>query len=175
DLWVFSAAAAGGEDGDFYSLTVADGETLDVNIYFSDAMCDTDLFIYDAADPNCGLGYGNQIPGSTYGYSTSDDEAASWTNTTGAAVAVIIHVDVFTNGTEDCVIYDLEISGGSSALGTPFCFADGSDTGGVSLCVCGNIELDLPSPPGTGLPVPGVGCAHSGGVGAYLTAAGSPT
>jgi len=79
------------------------------------------------------------------------------------------------NGSEYFEIYDETISPlafgnpraiafgpPSTPLGTTFCFGDGSD--GV-LCPCGN----------TPLAGSGEGCVHSGGVGAYLEASGSPT
>ncbi len=157
-LWIAGDGALTGADGDFYGVTVAPGETLTVDIYFTHTSGDTDLFLYDLNGGSCGVGYsaGTNL---AYGYSASDNESVSWINTGGSSVDVIIHVDAYGTGF-DCNTYDMDVQGGSSQLGTRFCFGDNSD--GL-FCPCGN------------LPTLGSeeGCTHAGGVGAYLTASGS--
>ena len=100
-------------DDDYYLLTVADGVTLTINAFFTDAIADLDIEVYDSltgcqADTNIGGGF-----------STSDDETFMVTNTTGADVTYILRVYLFA-GT--CNIYDLEIIGaGPGGLGTNYC------------------------------------------------------
>jgi hypothetical protein len=121
-------------DKDNFSTCVADGATIQVDILFSDALGDTDLFLWDAADIDCGGGYIFPITNLGYGYSVTDNETVSWTNTTGADVNVVIEVNIDFG---DCNSYDLVVSGsgcGPVSAGTPFCDpADVNSTGGPTV------------------------------------------
>jgi len=104
-------------DHDFYTYTLADGETIDVTAYFVDDDGDLDIILYDATA--CGGGVGT---GLAEGTSVTDDEVLSYTNGTGAALAVVLQVYVYTNSTSNCNGYDLEVAiGGPSTIGTNYC------------------------------------------------------
>lgn len=83
-------------DFDYYSIQLADGDTLAVDILFSDAVADLDLFAYDTA---LGCDGGTQSPGTLdFGFSSSDNENIRVTNTTGAALDIVVRVDRFGSG-----------------------------------------------------------------------------
>lgn len=140
-------------DSDWYSVAVPNGATLDVDILFSHAMADVDLFLFDA----CG---GTQLDD---GFSADDNESVTWTNNSGSAVDVKVEVNVWPNSSGDCNTYDMivDVQGGGPTNLVPFCFGDGSGTP----CPCGNN-----SPSGH----PG-GCMNSAGLGAVLVASGDPS
>lgn len=107
----FSAAglAVYKTDNDYYSITVPPGEELQVDIFFTDAVADLDLFLYDR-NGACGglLSYlSNSI-------SSDDDEDISWINTGTAPVDVAIKVLVFPGSLTQCNNYDMQVT-----LGVP--------------------------------------------------------
>ncbi|MCA9000682.1 MAG: hypothetical protein KDB61_02080, partial [Planctomycetes bacterium] len=109
-------------DKDHYATCVADGATITVDILFIDANGDLDLFLWDASDVNCGTGFGTTEL--AYGFSVSDNESLSWTNSTGSDLNVVIEVNTYTGSATDCNNYDLVVAGsgcGPVAVGTPFC------------------------------------------------------
>ena len=95
---------------DFFSFTVAAGATWDGAILHSTSNADIDAMLYEAV--NCSDDQGSAC-GSTLacGYSGSDDEILSWTNTTGADVDCILRVHVWPGSTGDDGPYDLIVSG----------------------------------------------------------------
>ncbi len=150
-------------DEDFYEVSVADGDTLTVDIFFSDATADVDLYLYDDA-----VTCGDLTSYLARGFSATDDEQVSWTNTSGAVATYYVQVVVYNstlNG--DCNDYDLSIAGSGGVLATSFCLGDGTaDVGsGLVACPCGN-ESALGA---------GEGCQSSLGYGAILSTAGTAT
>lgn len=123
DLWVSR------EDGDFFSTTVQAGETLVVEALFTDSVADIDLFLYDAAGP-CGTATVNsgELVNS---FTQTDDERIAWSNTTGAPLDVILHVDIF--GSQTCNTYDLVVSSSGGGVGTNYCTAVPNSTGQIGL------------------------------------------
>lgn len=113
-------------DWDYYILNVANGDTLQVDLFFLHANGDTDMFLYemgscvDFAAGNVG------IAGSlASGFSSTDDEQIIWTNTRGQAQTYVLKVNVFPlTLTGDCNTYDLVVSGTDGQgpnLGDTYC------------------------------------------------------
>jgi hypothetical protein len=148
DLYVSKA------DEDFYEVSVADLDTLTVNMYAPVVPGDIDIYLYDTL-ATCG----DLTSYLVRGYTSTDDETITWTNTTGSSQTYYIQVVVWASSTGDCNDYDLEIIGSGGAFATAICFGDGSGTA----CPCAN-ESVLGA---------GEGCKSSLGVGAILTASGS--
>ncbi len=142
-------------DEDFYEVQVADGDMLTVDIFFTDATADVDIYLYDDQ-----IACGDLSSYLVRGFTASDDESISWTNTSGTVATYYIQVVVFDstfNG--DCNDYDMTITGSGGSAATPFCAGDGS----AGACPCAN-ESAVGA---------GEGCNSSLGFGAVLTAAGS--
>lgn len=116
------------DDPDFWSFTVQPGEAVDAQIYFSDVRSDLDIFLYDAAGP-CGGGFGTGELAS--GFTQNDDERIIWSNTGSVARNLILHVDVFDNGS--CNNYDMEVEIAGGGIGTNYCLAAPNSTGVVGL------------------------------------------
>ena len=147
-------------DWDYYLVNVAAGDTLDVAVLHTQANGDIDSFLY--LQSNCqtfGAGDVGTAGSLVSGFTSSDDEFMTWTNTTGATQTYTIKLNIWppsTNG--DCNDYTLVISGTTGGVATPYCFGDGSGTP----CPCGN----------TG--GPGRGCDNNtGSTGALLSSTGS--
>jgi hypothetical protein len=107
-------------DNDHFAFCVADGATVSCDILFIDAVADVDFFLRDAASIECGNGNGTEELAD--GFSATDNESFTWTNTTGADLDVVLEVNVFT--TNACNDYDLIIAGsgcGPGVVGVPFC------------------------------------------------------
>jgi len=148
-------------DADFYQVMIADGATLDVNVYAVADSGDLDVYLYDDLG-----GCGDTTSGYLVrGYTSSDDESITWTNMTGSTATYIVQVNVWSNSAVECNRYDIEILGSAGVLATPFCFGDGTtDVGnGPVSCPCANNSV-------AGA---GEGCLNSQGVGAILTASGT--
>ena len=113
-------------------MTVANGGTLDASIVFANANGDMDLYLWDplvACDTNV-VGQGTGSGALAVGFSASDDETITYTNTTGAAQNLILEVDMFDAG--GCNSYDLIATGiGVSAgpIGSNYCVANPNSTG----------------------------------------------
>ncbi|MEZ6005127.1 MAG: hypothetical protein R3F33_13165 [Planctomycetota bacterium] len=106
-------------DPDHYAVCIPDGATISLDVLFTHALGDVDAFLWDSTDPNCGGG----INGGTYlalGFSASDNELLSWTNTTGAAVNAVLEVNVYAFSASDCNTYDLAITGSGNCGGPSF-------------------------------------------------------
>ncbi|MCB9908360.1 MAG: hypothetical protein H6830_11630 [Planctomycetes bacterium] len=132
---------------DIFSTCVADGATITVDILFTDALQDIDLFLRDASSVECGTGYGTNML--AYGYSVTDNETATWTNTTGADVNITIEVDVYLQGTAACSNYDLVVAGsggcGGGSVGTVFCDPMNPNSTGASTHLSGNFGTGVGS------------------------------
>ena len=115
-------------DGDFYRRTIAAGETLDANIYFTDSIADLDLFLYRASGP-CGGGF--QSGELVAGFTQTDDERVVWTNSSGSPVDVVLHVDVFDD--DDCSNYDLDVVLSGGSIGSNYCQGATNSTGSPGL------------------------------------------
>ena len=130
-------------DKDHYSTCVAAGATIDVSLLFTNANGDTDCFLWDAADGNCGTGYGTTAL--VYGYSATDNEFMSWTNNTGSEKDVVIEVNLYSGA---CNVYDLIVSGsGGCGVGTAFCAPMNPNSTGASTTLTGAFT----APSGSGL------------------------
>lgn len=124
-------------DPDFLSFTVANGATLDAAILHSVANADIDAMLYEAV--NCSDDQGSACGGTLdCGYTGSDDEILSWTNTTGSDVDCILRVHVWPSSGGDASPYDLIVSGigGSSAI-TTFCDPANANTSGGPAALSG--------------------------------------
>ena len=141
-------------DSDFYEVSVPDLGVLTVNLFFSTATADIDVYLYDNL-----VGCGDLASYLVNGFTGSDDESITWTNTTGSTQTYYVQVVVWASSTGECNNYDMEIIGSGGSFATPMCFGDGSGTA----CPCAN-ESVLGA---------GEGCKSSIGVGAILTANGS--
>ena len=108
---------------DFFSFTVADGATLDASVLHSVTVADLDVMLYEAI--NCSDDQGSGC-GATLacGFTGSDNETISWTNTTGADVDCIVRVHVWPSSTGDASPYDLNITGIGGGGGGGGCTAD---------------------------------------------------
>ncbi|MCA8980843.1 MAG: PPC domain-containing protein [Planctomycetes bacterium] len=147
-------------DEDFYEVSVADTDVLTVNLFFSTATADIDIYLYDDL-----VGCGDLASYLVRGFTGSDDETITWTNSTGSVQTYYVQVVVWANSGGECNNYDMEILGSGGVLATPFCFGDGTADvgGGVVGCPCAN-ESALGA---------GEGCKSSLGFGAILTASGT--
>ncbi|QDV08682.1 hypothetical protein Poly30_42350 [Planctomycetes bacterium Poly30] len=122
-------------DNDYYAVTVANGETIEATIFFIDLFADVDLYLWDpnvACDTNV-AGQGTGTGALSVGFSTTDNETVSYTNTTGASQNLIIEVDMFSGS--GCNEYDLLVSDGTigpGGIGTAYCTPNANSTGGAS-------------------------------------------
>ncbi len=120
-------------DNDYYSVTVANGATLDASIAFLNGNGDVDLYLWDplvACDTNV-VGQGTGTGALVVGFSASDDENISYTNNSGSDQNLIIEVDMFSAGA--CNDYDLTVTGagmgGPGPIGVNYCMANNNATG----------------------------------------------
>ena len=123
-------------DNDYFAVTVADGATLDASIIFLNANGDMDLYLWDplvACDTNV-VGQGSGGGPLALGFSASDDETITYTNTTGASQDLVLEVDMFDAG--GCSEYDLNVTGASAGgpgpVGTNYCSANPNSTGNAA-------------------------------------------
>lgn len=101
-LMILRSPCAGVADLDYYSIELADGETLDVDILFSDETADLDLYAYNTA---IGCDGSQDKPQSlSAGVTSTDNESVVVTNSTGGALSIAIKVDLFDG---DSVVYDM--------------------------------------------------------------------
>ena len=138
-------------DDDYYAISVADLDTVTIDLIFLHANGDVDVELY-ASQADCAVDV--NVGGS---FSVSDNESIVYTNLSGGTLNMVIHVYHYTSS--DCNDYDMVISGSGGSFAVPICFGDGSS----SACPCAN-ESTLGA---------GEGCKSSLGVGAILTAGGS--
>ncbi len=121
-------------DEDYYTVTVADGDTLIIDILFTDAVADTDLFLYpDFASCQAQEGLANCDLTLACGFSVSDNEQVMWTNNSGGPQTYWVKVRVFAPGSSSCLNYDLNITGADGGLGTNYCAANNNSAGTMAL------------------------------------------
>ena len=85
---------------DFFSFTVASGATLDASVLHSVTVADIDVMLYEAV--NCSDDQSSGCAGTlACGFTGSNDEVISWTNTTGADVDCIMRVHVWPSSSGD--------------------------------------------------------------------------
>ena len=143
---------------DFFTVSVPDGGDLTVDVLFSTALGDIDCYLYDSS--TVGTTCGDKANFLDNGFTGSDNEQMTWSNTTGSTQTYYIQVNLWDNaGNENCNDYDLVITVDSPTIATVMCVGDGTD----GACPCGN-ESTLGA---------GEGCKNSLGAGSILTAAGS--
>ena len=98
-----------GFDEDYYTVSLNDGQTLNVDLFFHNipVVGDIDLYLYD--DPG---GCHDESSYLVSGFTGNDDESVEWTNTTGGTVDYIIVVEGWY-GAFACNSYDMsvEVSG----------------------------------------------------------------
>jgi hypothetical protein len=131
-------------DEDNFQINVANGDTIHAMIFFSDALADTDLFLYDTAihSPCSAL-----TTNLGQGFSVSDHEEVTWTNTTGATVNVLIRVNVYTGDSGTALglsNYDMLIEMSGAGQGTSYCGTRSSNSVGT-----GAILSSIPAGAGT--------------------------
>lgn len=126
-----SCGATGGDDSDFYGVTLDPGQSLTVDILFSHAIADIDLVLYDST-----LGC-NGVTLDT-GFTTTDNEYCVASNLGATPMNVTVRVDFF-NGI--CNRYDLiACVTDSPGLGGSICAAVPNSTGrGAVLCAEGSL------------------------------------
>ena len=105
---------SGALDPDFFRIDVPAGQELTVEVFHTWADGeDLSLYLYDATVTQCGDGFTTLAEGFTFG----DNEAAAWTNATGATVTTIIEVSAWDQGAipVTCDDYDLRVTLGPAA------------------------------------------------------------
>ncbi len=142
------------DDEDHYLIDVPAGATIDVACLHTASVADIDTYLY-ASPGDCVF--------DTYlvrGYTSTDDEFMTWTNTTGSDTTYSLRVHIWNaSGPENDYDLTVTVSGGGP-IATSFCEGDGSSG---AACPCLNWS-------GAGA---GEGCASSLGYGAILSATGS--
>ena len=124
-------------DPDYYSLTVADGVTVTIDVNHSAALGDLDAMLWEAAfcDDDQASACNNTL---ACGFSGSDNENLTWTNTTGADMDCTLRVHVWPNSGSDCNDYDLIIVGAGAAGPALFCNPANTHSGGGSATLGGS-------------------------------------
>ncbi len=109
DLTLYGNGHSGGEDADFFRVSVPSGEILTVDCLHDVSSGDIDVYFFDAASPACGgHSSGNYL---VRGFTGSDDENVSWNNTTGATLDLIVEIDAWDSDSDfDCNDYELVIT-----------------------------------------------------------------
>ena len=136
-------ADPGGDDRDFYRVTVPAGEQIAVDVLHTwSATEDIDSYIYDASNPTCG----DKTTFLDDGYTSSDNENMTWSNTTGASVDVIVEVSAWLGGTTQviCDDYDLVITvGPDPCLSTPDDSFEDNDACGAGAVLAAGLHTGL--------------------------------
>ncbi|MEL6904651.1 MAG: hypothetical protein AAFP22_04555 [Planctomycetota bacterium] len=153
DLVVLVDPCTGTQDRDYYSVALADGRTLSVDIIFDDDAGDLDLFAYDSAI-GCDGGTGDPET-LDFGFSSTDNESIRVTNTTGATLDIIIRVDgfggTFTDNTYDMIVRNTaaETFGEVICVGEPNSSTDGARlfARGSDVATDNNLQLRLTNTP----------------------------
>jgi len=117
------------QDPDWYSWCVDPGGFMSIDVIFSTAVGDIDIFAFDA----CGgtsLGIGG---------SASDDENLTIDNSAGTApINVLLRVELWDGDPDfDCNSYSMVIGGsgcggGGGGIGTSYCSANANSTGSIA-------------------------------------------
>ncbi|QDV05948.1 hypothetical protein Poly30_14510 [Planctomycetes bacterium Poly30] len=104
-------------DPDFYSVTVQGGATLTASALFAHATADIDIYLYD---PLVSCGDINSYL--ARGFSSSDDETVSWTNSSFWPATYTLEVQVFANSGGECSDYTLVLDPGQgTGVGVNYC------------------------------------------------------
>ncbi|MCA8979954.1 MAG: pre-peptidase C-terminal domain-containing protein [Planctomycetes bacterium] len=94
-------------DEDYYAITLADGETLQVDLSFTNANGDIDCYLYGSAGINCG----DKTNYLVRGFSSTDDESISWVNNTGATKTYWLQVNMYDSASNaDDNSYDMTVT-----------------------------------------------------------------
>ena len=110
-------------DKDIYSFCLAPGATVDVDIFFYDTEGDVDLFLFEANDSSCGEGAGGNWL--ARGFTVTDDESLSYTNTSGATMRLAIEVQLWSGSQfSNCTDYYLFLNGAEACPGAFESFCD---------------------------------------------------
>ncbi len=134
-LVVFEDACSGIADLDYYSIQLADGDTLAVDILFSDVIADLDIFAYDTA---IGCDGGTTAPETLdFGFTSTDNESIVVTNGTGGPLDIVIKIDLFGG---DVNTYDMIAKVSSTpTFGEVICAGNDNSVGnGARLCATGS-------------------------------------
>lgn len=117
-------------DNDYFAVALDSGATITAEIFFVDATADVDLYLWDPlidCDTNVAGTGGAYL---ARGFTTTDDELVTYTNTSGGTLNLVLEVDMFTAG--GCNDYSLQIMGagpGVGPIGTNYCAANPNGTG----------------------------------------------
>ena len=136
-------------DRDHYAFCVPAGGTVFIDMFFTNANGDLDMFLWEAVDFNCGTGPagGTDL---AQGFSGTDNESITWTNPLTTDVDVVLEVNAWDNAVNpaDCNNYDLQITGagcGPTSDGTPFCDPMDPNSTGNSTTLTGMLGTGVES------------------------------
>ena len=134
-------------DWDYYEVTVDNGGTLSIDLTFTHALGDVDIFLYA---PGACVPFASGNVGTTgsltSGFSASDNESITWTNSTGSAQTYSVKINIYPpTTTGDCNDYDMDVTGttGSGGIGTNYCIASANSVSaaGSHLTAAGSTSL----------------------------------
>ncbi|MFT6107432.1 MAG: hypothetical protein ACJA2W_000338 [Planctomycetota bacterium] len=115
-------------DADFYSITVPGGATLTASALFAHATADVDIYLYDPL-VSCG-DISNYL---ARGFSATDDETVTWTNTDFFPATYTLEVQVFANSAGVCNDYTLVLDPGQgTSVGQAYCGPAATNSTGLS-------------------------------------------
>ena len=122
---------------DFFDFTVPLNGTVTIDVMFLTANGDLDAMLYEAGfcDDDQTLGCNNTL---ACGFSGSDNENLSWTNTTGADMDCTLRVHVWPNSGPECNDYDLTLTGAGASGPALFCDPANTHSGGGSATLGGS-------------------------------------
>ncbi len=112
DVGIYANLLARKSDRDYYSLTVAPGDSLRVRILADFFFGSVGVRVWDASDAQCGMGTGSALP-----------TLAHFLNTQAVPISVVIEVAVDASAPFDCNAYDMSLSrfNCDSPVGQVFC------------------------------------------------------
>ncbi len=120
-------------DKDFLYFFVSPGATVSVDMWFTHANGDLDMFLRRADSSACGQG--NGADELAEGYSASDNESLTWTNDGPDCVDVILEINVYDDpANANCNDYDLKVENMNlcpEAQATRFCDPMNANSTGV--------------------------------------------
>ncbi len=106
-------------DSDWYSVSVAAGGTITLDVLFTTVNGDIDVALY-ADDCTTFL---------TGSSGLDDDEQVVWNDTSGLGATYFLLVYMYSGSISDCNDYDLVVSGSGGGLGSKYCTATINSTG----------------------------------------------
>ena len=110
-------------DPDHYRMCIEPGFVLRIDVLFSDAIGDLDIYLWEASNVDCGQGPVG-MGALSVSQSVTDNEGIVLSNPTTSTLDVILEVRVFTGSTGACNTYDLILIDSGDCgefLGTTFC------------------------------------------------------